>query len=57
MALRRWLVLAVVGALLVTAGVGLYSVPAGLVAAGVQTIATAYAAAYVAAKLTTPSKK
>jgi len=39
--------LAVLGTLLVSAGVGLWSVPAGLVAAGVQCIAAAYVVAYL----------
>lgn len=42
--------LAVAGALLVSFGVGLWAVPAGLVAAGAQCIVAAYVVAYLAAR-------
>lgn len=43
-------VLAVVGILLVAAGVGMWSIPAGVVIAGVECIAAAYVSAYVKAR-------
>lgn len=41
-----YLLLAVFGAALVAGGVGLWSFPAGLVAAGVELVAAAYVGAY-----------
>lgn len=42
--------LAVLGIILVSLGAGMWSVPAGFVAAGVQCIAAAYVAAYLKAR-------
>ena len=41
-----YLVVAVLGAVLIAGGVGLWSPPAGLVAAGVELVAAAYIGAY-----------
>lgn len=43
-------VLAVIGIVLVAAGVGMWSVPAGVLVAGAQCIAAAYVSAYVKAR-------
>lgn len=50
-------VLAVLGAALVAAGLGLWSVPAGLVAAGLALLVAAYLAAYTAAHRTVPADR
>lgn len=44
------IVLAVVGVLLVSFGVGLWSLPAGIVVAGVECLAAAYVASYLKAR-------
>ena len=41
-----YIVVAVLGAALIAGGVGLWSTPAGLVAAGAQLVAAAYIGAY-----------
>lgn len=41
-----YLILAAVGAVLIAAGVGLWSSPAGLVTAGAELLAAAYVGAY-----------
>lgn len=46
-----WLVLAILGAALVAAGVGLWFIPAGLVVAGLECLAGAYVGAYLGARL------
>lgn len=43
-------VLALVGAALIAAGLAVWSVPAGLIAAGAELIVAAYAFAYAAAR-------
>lgn len=45
--------LAVVGALLVSLGFGLVSVPAGVVTAGIECIAAAYVTSYLRARTRT----
>ena len=48
--MRRYLALAVTGAVLIAAGVALWSIPAGLVSLGVQAIVGAFCGLYVRAK-------
>lgn len=45
-----YVVLAVAGAALIAIGVALWSLSAGLVAAGVELVAVAYGGAYIAAR-------
>jgi hypothetical protein len=44
------LILAILGALLVACGAGLWNVPAGLVTAGLECLAAAYVASYLKAR-------
>ena len=50
MALMLARILAVLGALAVAAGVGLYSLPAGIICAGVELVAGAYVIGYLGAQ-------
>jgi hypothetical protein len=43
-------ILAVIGAVLVSVGAGLWNLPAGLVTAGVQCLAAAYVTTYLKAR-------
>lgn len=45
-----FVILAVLGGLLVSVGVGLLSIPMGVIVAGLELLAAAYAGAYMRAK-------